>query len=112
LIWAPEGTTQKVLVDMFIVPPESRASFLETSRTIQDILKTLPGFVEGFVYEKEEGDGRHNILTTAVWEDEKAFEDAKKTVATKLQALGLNPGEKMRTLNVQIKRGVYERRSY
>jgi hypothetical protein len=109
---ALEGAMQKILVDMFVVPQESRAAFLETSRTIQDILKTLPGFVEGFVYEKQEGNGRCNILTTAVWESEKAFDDAKKIVADKLHALGLNPAEVMRALNVQIERGVYGRRPY
>ena len=103
---------QKVLVDHFIVPEESRAAFLAVSRKIQDILKTLPGFVEGFVYEKREGDGPYNVMTTAVWKDQEAFEEAKKHVSQKLQALGFNPGEKMRGLNVRIERGVYERTAY
>ena len=40
-----------VLIDAFVVPDESKAEFLETSRAIQDVLKRLPGFVEGFLYE-------------------------------------------------------------
>ena len=38
-----------VLIDTFVVPDESKAEFLETSRAIQDVLKRLPGFVEGFL---------------------------------------------------------------
>src|SRR5262252_1071070 len=30
--------------------------------------------VEGFVYEKASGDGRHHVVTTAVWKDDAAFE--------------------------------------
>jgi hypothetical protein len=41
--------------------------------------------------------------------DEGAFELAKELVAQKLRELGLNTAEKMRELNVQIDRGVYER---
>src|SRR5215471_13403758 len=65
-----------VLIDAFVVPDESKAEFLETSRAIQDVLKRLPGFIEGFLHEKRAEDGRYDIVTTAVWEDEKAFEKA------------------------------------
>src|SRR5215470_14622166 len=41
-----------VLIDAFAVPEESKPALLETSRAVQNVLKTLPGFVEGFVYEK------------------------------------------------------------
>src|SRR4029450_13029897 len=68
---------QKVLIDKFIVPEESKAAFRDVSRTIQGVLKTLPGFVEGFVYEKREGDSRENVMTTVVWESEHAFAAAK-----------------------------------
>jgi len=101
-----------VLIDTFVVPDESRAGLLETSRAIQNLLKTLPGFVEGFVYEKTAGDGRYSVVTTAVWKDNDAFENAKKAVPGRLQALGINPQEKMRALNVQVERGVYTRSPY
>ena len=38
---------QITLIDTFIVSEGSRPALLEASRTIQGILKTLPGFVEG-----------------------------------------------------------------
>jgi len=101
-----------VLIDKFTVPEDSRAAFIETSRRIQDVVKTLPGFVEGFVYGKKEGAGRDNIVTTAVWETEDAYNNAKKAMAVKLQDLGLNPQEVMRRLNVQMERGVYVRSAY
>ena len=43
---------ETILIDEFIVPEESRAAFLEAARKTQSLIKTLPGFVEGFLYEK------------------------------------------------------------
>lgn len=101
-----------VLIDAFVVPDESKAEFLETSRAIQDVLKRLPGFVEGFLYENRAEDGRYDIVTTAVWEDEKAFENAQRVMRTRLQELNINPAARMKALNVQIERGVFTRSSY
>jgi heme-degrading monooxygenase HmoA len=102
---------QTVLIDKFIVPEESRTAFLEASRKIQGVLKTLPGFVEGFVYEKRGGAG-HDIMTTAVWETEDAYNNAKNAMAAQLQRLGLNPQDIMRRLKAQVERGIYERSPY
>ena len=101
-----------VLIDSFVVPDASKPALLETSRVIQDALKTLPGFVEGFVYEKRAGEGSHNVVTTTVWQDEAAFENAKRAMPARLQGLGLNPAERMKALGVQIERGVFTRSAY
>ena len=103
---------QITLIDTFIVSQESRPALLEASRTIQGILKTLPGFVEGFVYEKRSVGGPYNIVTTAVWESEEAYAAAKTATATRFQAIGLSPPEIMRALDVQVDRGVYVRTPY
>ena len=62
-----------VLIDKFIVPKESKAAFLTQIRKSAAFLRTLPRFVEGFVYENTHGGSRHNVVTTAVWKDEEAF---------------------------------------
>jgi len=74
---------ERVLLDTFIVPEESKAEFLEGAHKSQSFIRTLPGFVEGFLYEKKDGENRYNFLTTAVWENEEAFENAKKAVANR-----------------------------
>ena len=60
-----------------IVPEESKAAFLERTQKVQSFIRTLPGFVDGFLYQKKDGESRHNFLTTAVWENEAAFENAE-----------------------------------
>lgn len=75
-------------------------------------LRTLPGFVEGFVYEKTDGDSRNNVVTTAVWKDEEAFQNAKKSAAEGFKNIGFNPQEIMKNLKVEIERAVFRRSPY
>jgi heme-degrading monooxygenase HmoA len=103
---------QKVLIDTFVVPAESKTAFLEEARKVQGFLKTIPGFVDGFLYVKTEGASRYNFLTTAVWESEKAFENAKAAVAKEFQRQGLNPQETVKRLKIESERAVYERFPY
>ena len=101
-----------VLIDRFVVPEGSKAEFLQEVRKSAAFLRTLPGFVEGFVYEKTDGASRNNIVTTAVWKDEQAFQGAKKRAAEGFEKIGFNPQEIMKRLHVEIDRAVYRRTHY
>ena len=101
-----------VLLDKFMVPEESKAAFLAEIRKRSAFLRTLPGFVEGFVYESTDGASRHNVVTTAVWKNDDAFQNAKKTAAEEFERIGFNPPEIMRKLKVEIERGIYRRSAY
>ena len=92
-----EQTVEVVLIDKFIVPEESKAAFFEATRKVQRFLRALSGFVEGFVYGKTEGESRYNVMTTAVWESEGSFANAKKAAASEFQKLGFNPEELMKS---------------
>jgi heme-degrading monooxygenase HmoA len=76
------------------------------------LLRTLPGFVEGFIYESTDVGSRHNVVTSAVWKDEEAFQNARKRAAEEFQRIGFNPPEIMKKLKVEIDRGVYRRSPY
>jgi heme-degrading monooxygenase HmoA len=101
-----------VLIDKFIVPEGSKVAFLTEVRRSAAFLRTLLGFVEGFVYESTDGGSRHNVVTTAVWKDEDAYQNAKKCAAEEFQRIGFNPPEIMKKLKVEIERGVYQRSPY
>src|ERR1700747_2999034 len=103
---------EKILIDKFIVPETSKASFLESARKVQSFLKTLPGFVEGFLYEKREGEGRYNFMTTAGWENETAFDNARKSVAAESKRQAVDPEKAMKELRIERERAVYERSHY
>lgn len=103
---------EKVLIDKFIVPQESLATFLVEVRKSASFLRTIPGFVEGFIFERRDGASRHNVVTTAVWRDEEAFANAKKTAKAEFDKRGFNPQEIMTRLKIEMERGVYERSPY
>lgn len=103
---------ETIVIDTFVVPEESKARFLEEVHKSAAFLRTLPGFVEGFVYEKTDGESRHNIVTTAVWKDEEAYQNAKRNAAEGFRKIGFNPQEIMKQLRVEITRGIFRRSPY
>jgi heme-degrading monooxygenase HmoA len=103
---------EKVLIDKFIVPEESKAEFIEAAHRAERFIRTLPGFVEGFFYEKKDGESRYNFLTTAVWENEQAFENAKKAGTIEYEKQGYDPQETRKRLKIESVRSIYERSSY
>jgi heme-degrading monooxygenase HmoA len=103
---------EKVSIDVFVVPEESKQAFLERARIVQSLLKSLPGFVEGFIYEKRDGQSPWNFVTTAVWKNEEAFENAKKAVAAEFQRQGFNFQEMTTRLRIESVRATYDRSPY
>ncbi|HEX5354302.1 MAG TPA: antibiotic biosynthesis monooxygenase family protein [Rhodanobacteraceae bacterium] len=103
---------QIVLIDTFVVPETSKAALLDKAKESATFLRTLPGFVEGYIFEKTSGDSPHNVVTTAVWRDQAAYENARKLAAAEFQKAGFNPQEIMSKLNVTFQRAVYRRSPY
>lgn len=103
---------QVVPIDTFIVPEASRAALVQAARESATYLRTLPGFVEGYIFEKTGGDSSNTIVTTAVWQDQAAFENAQESAAAEFQRVGFNPREIMSKLDVTIQRAVYRRSPY
>ncbi len=78
-----------VLIDIYTMPDEAAATFVERARPIQAILKTLPGFIEGYLHECMAGDSPFRFVSTAVWADEAALDNARNAVNAENRRLGL-----------------------
>lgn len=103
---------QVVLIDTFVVPEAAKEALVEKDRESARYLRTLPGFVEGSIYEKTSGGSAHNVVTVAVWQDQAAFDNAQKSAAAEFQRVGFNPQEIISRLNVTFQRAVFRRSSY
>lgn len=103
---------QIVLIDMFSVPQAALAEFLEAAGRLPPLLRTLPGYVEGWIFQSRQADDRIDVVTTAVWEDAAAFENAKVRAQAEYKRLNFDPHEVIARLNVTMTRGVYSRTPY
>ena len=101
-----------VLIDTFTVPEKASAEFRQAATAAQSFIRTLPGYVEGFIYEQMDGDSHYNFMTTAVWENEHAFEEAKKAVFADYQKRGYNPEDTRKLLGIEQTRSTYSRTPY
>ena len=96
-----------VLIDKFIVPRQSIDEFSKQANYNSDFIKRLAGLIEQEVFKSTDDQGNLIIVTTAVWENEAAFENAKKAVFAEFQRIGFNPSEFVKRLNVGQERGIY-----
>jgi len=103
---------QIVSIDLFKVPEESKKQFLEESHKVQDIIKSVPGFVEGYTYKIESGDSDYNFVTSVTWQNEEAFAAAGKAVWEAFQKQNFNPQEVFTKLNVVRIRSEYTKTPY
>lgn len=103
---------ETVLIDQFVVPEGALEEFLKHAQFSASLVKTRPGFVEGYIFRRAGQGGRVNVVTTAVWANQAAMEDAKRTISEEFAKIGFNPPEIMQRLGVQIERGVYHRAPY
>jgi heme-degrading monooxygenase HmoA len=103
---------QKILIDRFNVPELSRDAFIKASQKAQGFIKTLPGFVEGYLYERLKEDHGYEVLTVAVWENGKALEAAKEAVKVEYKKRGFDPSGLLRELGIRVERNLFDRTPY
>jgi quinol monooxygenase YgiN len=94
-------------IDKFRVPSTARDAFLETIRSIELFLRTLPGCLKAITYEQTSGPGVFNIVTIAEWESAESMEGAKQAAAARYKTTGFNPAEFMAGLGVEADMAVY-----
>ena len=103
---------ETILIDQFLVPQAAVAEFLERVHFSASIVKSRPGFVEGYVYQRAVDDAQVNVITTAVWASESAMQDARKSIADEFTRIGFDPPAIMQRLGVQMQRASYHRSPY
>src|SRR4051794_37379282 len=90
-----------VLIDTLTVPEESKDEFRKAAVNAHSFVQSLPGFVEGFIYEQIDGNSPYNFLTNAVWKNEEAYEAAKKAVLKEYQRTGYDPEATRKRLGIE-----------
>jgi len=94
-------------IDRFKVPAASREEFLSRVRTSNEVLRSLPGFVEDSFFEQCDAVGGSKIVTIAIWENHQAFTYAKATVQEHYRKIGFNPAEIINRLGIEAEMDAY-----
>ena len=96
-------------IDRFKVPAASREEFLSRVRTSNEVLRSLPGFVEDCFFEQRDSAGDSKIVTIAIWQNQQAFTAAKAIVQEHYKKIGFNPGEIIKRLGIEAEMDAYSR---
>ena len=94
-------------IDKFKIPAAAKEEFLSRVRTSNEILRTIPGFVEDRFFEQLGASGDSKIVTIAVWENERAFSNAKLFVEERYKKIGFHPGDIIKRLGIQADMDAY-----
>ena len=94
-------------IDRFKVPAAAREEFLARVRTSNDVLRSLPGFVEDCFFEGRDASGNSKIVTIAIWENQQAFAAAKSSVQQHYAKIGFNPAEIIQRLGIEAEMDAY-----
>ena len=78
-------------IDTFLVPASARAEFDSAARRNLDFIRTQPGFLGHWVFEKTAGPGRFDVVTVAAWESQEAIDRAGAAVRAYYQRIGFDP---------------------
>src|SRR5215813_6384999 len=94
-------------IDRFKVPAASREEFLSRIRTSNEVLRSLPGFVDDCFFEQRDAAGDSKIVTIAIWENQQAFAAAKASVQERYRQIGFNPAEIVQRLGIEAEMDAY-----
>ena len=96
-------------VDKFVVPPQARDEFIGKVRSIHELLRTMPGFLQDFVLEQSGGPGEFNFVTLVEWQGPEFVEPAKAVVMAEHRKTGFNPQELFARLGIRADIANYQR---
>lgn len=78
-------------IDRFLVPDAAREAFLARVGETHDLLRMQPGFLRDLLLEEEAGPGVVSIITFVEWENQRAIDNARRSVSAMHERTGFNP---------------------
>lgn len=96
-------------VDKFAVPGNAREEFIGRVQAAHKVLRTIPGFLQDFVFEQFEGPGKFNVVTIVEWDGAESMEKAKAAIAARYKEMNFNPQEFLERSGIKADIGSYKR---
>ena len=100
----PKSTTESrqiFRIDKFVVPNSARQEFMDRIYSINEFLRTLPGFIQDSILEQIGGPGEFNFVTIAIWDSPESVETARRLATVRYEEIGFNPQEFLARLGIK-----------
>jgi len=94
-------------VDRFTMPKASFPEFFERMEMNRSFIRNLEGFISDEKMIKDEQNGNIAVITVAIWDNQKALDNAKFKVQEHYQKIGFNPKELYEKLDIQMQREIF-----
>jgi len=94
-------------LDKFVVPNQVREEFLAKAKSIIELLRVQPGFIQDFLLEQPTPTGDFNLVTLVEWQDARAVENARAAVLAMHKSTGFDPQEMFARLGIKADLGNY-----
>ena len=97
-----------VYIDKFFVPAASIEEFLQQVKKTQRFLRSLPGYVSGNTYIRQDAEGNYNLVTTAVWENAEAIAKVQEAMNAEYKRTGFDRAAFTQRLGIRRDGEVYQ----
>lgn len=94
-------------LDKFLVPNAAREEFLKNVNHTHALLKSQPGYLQGFILEQPVNADEFNLVTLIEWENSQSAESARFVVQAMHKETGFNPQEVRARLGIKFELGDY-----
>ena len=102
-----QPNTQIAFISKYLIPVASKDTFLERQRAARTFIRTLPGFLHDYAYERVTDNGDTEYITIATWTDEEAVAHVRELVQAENLRTGFNRAEMLQRLNIKMEPALF-----
>lgn len=101
------GESTVFFIDKFIIPNDAMDLFINQMQYNRAFIMNLSGFITDYVLSRQAQNGNLELVTVAVWKDQKSLDNAKNLVQEEYKRIGFNPHAFLQELSITMERQQY-----
>jgi heme-degrading monooxygenase HmoA len=99
---------EQILIDKVTCPANAKMEFIKRGNISRDLIRKQPGLIKEEAYESTDKDGDLTVITTVIWENEEALQNARQAITAEYKREGFNMLEFCQRSGIKIERGEYK----
>lgn len=99
---------EQMLIDKASCPANAKMEFIKRMNISRDLIRKQPGLIKEEAYESTDKDGELTVITTVIWKNEEALQNARQMIMAEYKREGFNMLEFCQRSGIKIERGEYK----